>query len=108
MFYVPTQDIYIMNGEDFITILDLDVDLTGCSLYASMKTSYYTANKIDFDIEVIDLVQGDVKLLLPRTQTALIKPKRYVYNIMVVDNMNKSFPLLRGVAHVEPSAVVIP
>lgn len=108
MIRTPSRDIYIMIGEDLSIILTLNLDTNGMEIYASMVLSLYNpASKIDFDIEVLDPVDGTIRLSLPRSVTGTLKPKRRLFNVMVKDSANKVAPVLKGVAHIEASAVPV-
>lgn len=104
----PTSDLYMVQGADFNTIIELDMDLTGMRVYCVMATSYYTANKIPLDVTVTDVLTGQIQLGLDHAVTKFLKGyKRYVFTIMVETIGDIPYPVLQGVVIVDPSTVIV-
>ena len=105
---IPTGDLYFVQGADFTTIIELDMDLTDMRIYANLATSHYTANKIPLTITVLDILTGQIQIQLDKSITKNLKGyKRYVYTIMVETIGDLAYPVLEGVGIVSPSTVIL-
>jgi hypothetical protein len=57
------------------------ISLSGYTLASQIRKSYYSANAASFTTTVIDAANGKLQLSFTSTQTGLIKPGRYVYDV---------------------------
>lgn len=84
------QDIFLNQGETFLTTVTLDDDygnpynLTYFNVAGQAKTSYYTANTaITFNSSVYDANNGIIQLQLDANTTSNIAPGNYVYDVFI-------------------------
>ncbi len=86
-------DLYMDQGSDFVAnmpaILDPSnsvINLTGYTLSAFMKRSYYTQTGIyQFTVNILNASQGLISLTMPSSQTASIFSARYVYDVLLTN-----------------------
>jgi hypothetical protein len=82
-----TKNLTINQGSIFYANLQyLDnsknpISLAGYTLASQIRKSYYSANAASFSTSVIDAANGQFQLSFTSTQTGLIKPGRYVYDV---------------------------
>jgi len=57
------------------------ISLTGYTLASQIRKSYYSANAASFSTSFIDSANGKFQVSFTSTQTGLIKPGRYVYDV---------------------------
>jgi hypothetical protein len=57
------------------------ISLSGYTLASQIRKSYYSANAASFSTSFIDSANGKFQLAFTSTQTGLIKPGRYVYDV---------------------------
>ena len=86
---VFVSNIVIEQGFDFETTFELEdttsgdyLDLTGYSVEAQLRKTYTSSTSVSFGSTVIlPANSGKVKISLASTETSLLKPGRYVYDI---------------------------
>jgi len=61
-------------------------DLTNYTARSQMRRSYYTSANTAFTANVSTPASGEITLRLTSTQTAALKPGRYVYDVEVVSS----------------------
>jgi hypothetical protein len=74
VFYANLQ--YVDNSKN-------PISLSGYTLASQIRKSYYSANAASFTTTVIDAANGQLQLSFTSTQTGLIKPGRYVYDVEI-------------------------
>jgi len=57
------------------------ISLAGYTIASQIRRSYYSANAASFSVSSTDLANGKIQLSFTSTQTGLIKPGRYVYDV---------------------------
>lgn len=110
------RNIVIEQGESWqmnIYVTDMNglpLDLTDYTVTMKMKKSYHSKNAISFHTEITDPIKGEIKIWLDETETALIKPLRYVYDCIVNGNLSTIDPIvirfMEGIVTVTPSVSV--
>lgn len=119
------RNITIEQGESWImTVYVTDVygsaiDLTDYTVTMRMKKSYTSKQYIEFHTEITDPIKGEIKIWLDETETAIIKPLRYVYDCIVNGNVSQTnnpnvispndpvvIRFLEGIVSVTPSVSV--
>lgn len=102
-------DLYIDQGADFETTLDLVADdgtpinLSGYSFISQIRKSYYSANATaNIAVVVTDSANGNTKLTLDSANTANIFPGRYVYDVLMKDVANTTSKIVEGIITVNP------
>jgi len=104
-----TINIVIEQGSDFaatFTIKNADnsyLNLLGFTAESKMKKSYYTSsNSVPLNITFVDRAKGIIKLSLSSTVTTTLKPKRYVYDIVLTSPSGIKTRVIEGIATVTP------
>lgn len=83
------RNMVIEQGETWfstIYVADNDgrpLDLTDYIPLMSMKTSYYSKKAIPFTATISDPIKGEITVKMDASQTASIKPIRYVYDCLI-------------------------
>ena len=82
--------LYIDQGAHFtaeVTLTNYDstpLDLTGFTVRGQMRRSYYSRTSTVFTAAVSNAAAGLITISLTDTQTAALKPGRYVYDVEIV------------------------
>lgn len=110
------RNILIEQGESWEMIIHvsdmngLPLDLTDYTVTMRMKKSYHAKEYISFNTEITDAIKGEIKIWLDETETATIKPLRYVYDCIVNGNLSTNDPIIirfmEGIVTVTPSVSV--
>jgi len=101
------QNIYIDQGTTFSLSLAVNdqngdlKDLTGYTVAAQMRRSYYTNTAINFTAAVSLPEDGEVTILLTAVQTSAIKAGRYVYDIEITGD-GETLRVLEGIVVINP------
>lgn len=106
-------EIDIDQGADFVLDLGLKnddgtaKDVTGYTFSSSIKKSFYSTTEIaSFTVNTTYASTGGVILELTASQTADIKPGRYLFDIKQKDTLNKVERLAEGIVTVNPQITV--
>jgi len=108
MSVVYVNNITIDSGEDFsqdFTLYESGgklVDLTNYSAKGQIRKHADSSTAITFQIGFINRLQGKIELNIPRWTTSLLKPGRYVYDVMVTKPNGTKEMVLEGTALVRP------
>ena len=93
---VYVTNLVINCGADFSQTFTLEsatgntpYNLTDHSIAAKLKKHSGSSSSVSFTASIINPISGNIRLQLSATQSAAIKPGRYVYDI-VVTNTNSS------------------
>jgi hypothetical protein len=107
-----TINLVIEQGTDFsatFTIKNSDsspVNLLGFSGECNLKTSYYTNNSTPVGVTFVDRSKGIIRLNLTDTVTTTLKPRRYVYDIVLTSPTGVKTRVIEGIATVTPGVTV--
>jgi hypothetical protein len=88
------SDLYVDQGSYFSTVItigtlgDSDLDLTNYTGRGRIKKSYTSSTFVDFIVEIIDPIAGQIEISLESETTAAIKHGRYMFDIEIVNTMN--------------------
>ena len=108
MSVVYVNNITVDSGEDFsqdFTLYESGgklVDLTNYSAKGQIRKHADSSTAITFQIGFINRLQGKIELNIPRWTTSLLKPGRYVYDVMVTKPNGTKEMVLEGTALVRP------
>ena len=108
MSVVYVNNITVDSGEDFsqdFTLYESGgklVDLTNYSAKGQLRKHADSKTAITFQIGYINRLQGKIELNIPRWTTSLLKPGRYVYDVMVTKPNGTKEMVLEGTALVRP------
>ena len=79
-------------------------DLTGYTATAQMRRSPSSTTATDFTCIVIEPnTSGKINISLTDEQTALLKPGRYVYDVVIESESGTRYRAIEGVINVMPS-----
>lgn len=107
----PTTNLYMEQGSDFtrniileqcINGVDTPIDLTGFTAAAQMRRSYFSKTAVDFDVTIVDAVNGTIQLSLANSETRLLRPTRYVYDVYITSLGGIRDRVLQGTVIVTP------
>ncbi len=109
-------DLFIPQGATYNTSVSLadvngaPINLTHYVITSMIKKSYITSNvAANFNISVSNTVGGVVELSLSRHVTANLTPKRYVYDVVLLDTTSDSANrILEGTIYLTPGTTVVP
>jgi hypothetical protein len=103
-------DLFIDQGDDFnkiVTLSDQDgdpIDLTGFTFTASMKEYYNTSKDFSLQVAIFGApTNGQLRLFMTTTASALLTKQRYVYSIRGTDTVDL-VRVLDGQALIQPIA----
>jgi|TARA_Y100000033_G_scaffold11971_1_gene11131 hypothetical protein len=101
---VFVSNITIEQGFDFDTSFQLEdtrtnspLVLTGVETEGMLRKSYSSSSSVSFASTVADDSNGIISISLTSTQTAALKPGRYVYDIKIT-NAGKEYKAVEGSA----------
>jgi hypothetical protein len=102
---VYTSNLVINAGADFSQIFSLenntsssDLNLTDYSVNALMRKHPASSSAIIFSAQVTDAISGNIRIGLGATITSHIKPGRYVYDIVITDELGTKTRVVEGMA----------
>lgn len=101
------QNIFIDQGTTFSLSLSVNdqngdlKDLTGYTVAAQMRRSYYTTTSTNFTAVVSLPEDGEVTISLTAVQTSAIKAGRYVYDIEITGD-GETLRVLEGIVVINP------
>lgn len=79
-------------------------NLTGYTVHAQIRKAPTSINAAAiFGVTISDAVNGKIILMLTDEQTDLIKPGRYVYDVVVENSQGQKYRALEGQVTVTPS-----
>tara|TARA_Y100001937_G_scaffold73700_1_gene100248 strand:+ start:487 stop:1464 length:978 start_codon:yes stop_codon:yes gene_type:complete len=100
---VYVNNITLNTGEYFSRDFYLDnidgtpLDLTGYTAASQMRKHPESVNATaDFNVGFIDRANGRIRVSLATTTTRLVKPGRYVWDVMFTDSSNKKSIVIEG------------
>tara|TARA_Y100000004_G_scaffold32821_2_gene34691 strand:- start:188 stop:523 length:336 start_codon:yes stop_codon:yes gene_type:complete len=89
---VYVHNIIINQGADFNVKFDIEaaatgdyLNLVGYAASAQLRKTHSSSTAVSFAATVASGLDGEVRLSLDSTETANIKPGRYVYDVTVTD-----------------------
>lgn len=103
-------ELIVDQGSTFSTILtltddttNLPINVSGYSINANIKKSYYSANNTAVFTSIInDAANGNVSISLSADTSVNIKPGRYVYDVKTKSTGNVVTRIIEGILTVTP------
>lgn len=80
------------------SLSDLALDLTGYSVHSQLRKHQGSNTAVSFATTVYNPTFGQVKIGLSTSQTASLKPGRYVYDILLIDPDGITTRVVEGMA----------
>lgn len=105
---VYVSNIVIEQGYSFDTSFQLEdtrtnepLILTNSTTEARLKKTYTSSSSVSFASTVTNPKQGIISISLSASQTVLLKPGRYVYDVKIF-NEDREYKAVEGAALVRP------
>jgi autotransporter-associated beta strand protein len=110
---VYVNNITINAGVDFVQTFYLEgfipdsyVDITGYNVSAQLRKWYGSSEYTEFLCEIFDPINGVIKISLTSKQTKLLKPGRYVYDVILNTPFNFKTKIIEGMVLVREGSVI--
>ncbi len=78
------------------------LNLTGYTAEAKLKRSYYSSTSTSFIVDFVDRYNGILKISLANATTAVLDPRRYVYDIILTSPQSIKTRVIEGIIEVTP------
>jgi hypothetical protein len=102
---VYTSNLVINAGTDFSQIFSLenntsnsDLNLSNYSVNALMRKHPASSTATVFSAQVTDAIAGNIRIGLGATITSSLKPGRYVYDVVITDDLGTKTRVVEGMA----------
>jgi hypothetical protein len=102
-------ELTLEQGANFNTVLDLKdssggiLNLSGYSVLAQMRKSYYSNTSTSFTMTISDAAAGQITMAMSAANTASVTPGRYVYDILLTSGSGIKTRIIEGIITVMPS-----
>ena len=102
-------ELTLEQGANFNTVLDLKdsaggiLNLSGYSVAAQMRKSYYSTTATSFTMTISDAAAGQITMAMSAANTASVTPGRYVYDILLTSGSGIKTRIIEGIITVMPS-----
>ena len=104
-------ELVIDQGTTFNNIINITDDVTnaavnvsGYSFESQIRRSYYSANiTANIICTITNASNGEVTMSISASNTANIKPGRYVFDVKSTDDLNAVSRILEGIITINPS-----
>jgi hypothetical protein len=102
-------DLYIDQGADFETTLDLIADdgtpinIVGYVFSSQIRKSYYSSNATaNLKVVITDAANGNTLITLDAANTSNIWPGKYVYDVKMKDSADTITRVVEGIITITP------
>lgn len=95
-------------GSDFFSVITVEgsdgniFDLTGYTARGQVRKSYTSSTAYDLHAAILNPTNGLINISLSSTQTAAMRPGRYVYDVEIVDAQNVVTRVVEGQVEISP------
>lgn len=102
-------ELTLEQGASFSVSMDLKdsaggiLNLSGYSVAAQMRKSYYSTSATDFTISVTDAGAGQITMTMTAANTANVTPGRYVYDVLLTSGAGVKSRIIEGIVTALPS-----
>lgn len=102
-------ELTLEQGANFNTVMDLTdaaggiLNLSGYSVAAQMRKSYYSTSATSFTIGITDATAGKITMTMSSANTANVTPGRYVYDVLLTSDTSVKTRIIEGIVVVLPS-----
>ena len=69
---------------------------------SSMRKSFYSSTANNFTATITDNAAGEITLTMTASETASLKPGRYVYDLLITDDAGTKSRIVEGIVSVTP------
>jgi hypothetical protein len=77
-------------------------DLSNCTVISQIRKTYRSESNVSFSIDISNPDEGEVNLVLDANTSANIKPGRYVYDALLIDENSYKERIVEGIVTVTP------
>lgn len=105
----------IDQGSDFTTIIEIEnddgtpINLNTFVVYSQFRKSYGSTIGYSFACEIVDASNGKISLTLSGTDSSLIKPGRYLFDIEIYNETSGAKTrVAEGILTINPEITRIP
>lgn len=104
-----TSNLSIDQYANFSSVVDLsnddgtEFDLSNYTILAQIRKEYSSTTFTAF-ITTVDLPTAQITLSLTKEQTGAMKAGRYVYDVLIINNMGYATRAVEGIVTVNPGA----
>ncbi len=67
-----------------------------------MRKSFYSSTANNFTATITDNAAGEITLTMTASETASLKPGRYVYDLLITDDAGTKSRIVEGIVSVTP------
>jgi hypothetical protein len=78
------------------------LNLNGYQARSQIRKNYDSALTDSFVVTISDAANGNISMTMAASNTANLKPGRYVYDLEIEDNANTVTRVIQGIAAVSP------
>jgi len=69
-----------------------------------MRKSFYSSTANNFTATITDNAAGEITLTMTASETASLKPGRYVYDLLITDDAGTKSRIVEGIVSVTPGS----
>lgn len=102
-------ELTLEQGANFSVSMDLKdaagsiLNLSGYTVAAQMRKSYYSTTATDFTISITDAAAGQITMTMNSANTGNVTPGRYVYDVLLNSGAGVKSRIIEGIVTVLPS-----
>lgn len=102
-------NLYVEQGADFRTVITVSnddgtaKDLSGYEAQSQMRRSYTASTSFPIEANIINALNGEITLSISAEATAVLKPGRFVYDMIITDADGVVTRVIEGIVTVSPS-----
>ena len=102
-------ELTLEQGANFSVSMDLKdaagsiLNLSGYTVAAQMRKSYYSNTSTEFSISVTDAGAGQITMTMSSANTANVTPGRYVYDVLLTSGAGVKSRIIEGIVTTLPS-----
>ena len=100
---VYVSNLTVNTGTTFSQVFTLEsaatnsaTDLTGFTAAAQMRKHPGACSATDFNTTIINATSGQIRVGLTTSQTAVLKPGRFMYDVLITDSSGEVTRVLEG------------
>ena len=80
------------------------MNLASYTANSSMRKSFYSSTANNFTATITDNAAGEITLTMTASETASLKPGRYVYDLLITDDAGTKSRIVEGIVSVTPGS----
>lgn len=102
-------ELTVEQGANFSTTIDVKdgtntiINLSGYTVAAQMRKSYYSTTANSFTTTITDASAGVITMSMTGANTANLTPGRYVYDLLLTSGTGVKTRVIEGIVTVMPS-----